>query len=216
MEKDSLGLIETLGLVGAIEAADAGSKAAKVSFRGYERGLAGLITVVFTGDVAAVQAAVAAGAAAAKRVGHLVSVHVIARPDRQVQLAQQGSEFVERRIVTQQPCAVPAQQPKLNLGDSVAPSTFAPRIQAAGISPDNGDTPAVTPAEPSAVAVAEADNGSLQEAQGWADAVSTGGNGHPPASGSSHTDTEEAVVSAPPLAVHKKEKLRKAKPRKKD
>ena len=86
MTKNSLGLIETLGLVGAIEAADAGSKAANVTFRGYQRGRAGLITVVFAGDVAAVRAAVAAGTAAAKRVGQVVAVHVIARPDRQVRI----------------------------------------------------------------------------------------------------------------------------------
>jgi len=85
MEKDSLGLIETLGLVAAVEAADAGSKAANVTFRGYESARAGLITVVFNGDVAAVRAAVTAGAAAAKQVGKVLSVHVIARPDRQMQ-----------------------------------------------------------------------------------------------------------------------------------
>lgn len=84
MERDSLGLIETLGLVAAVEAADAGSKAANVTFRGYERARAGLITVVFRGDVAAVKAAVAAGAAAAKRVGTVISVHVIPRPDKQL------------------------------------------------------------------------------------------------------------------------------------
>lgn len=91
MEKDSLGLIETLGLVGAIEAADAGSKAANVAFRGYERGRAGLITVVFAGDVAAVRAAVTAGAAAARQVGKVLSVHVIARPDRQLQASRNGT-----------------------------------------------------------------------------------------------------------------------------
>ncbi len=68
MEKESLGMIETLGFVPAIEAADAGSKAANVTFRGYERARAGLITVVFVGDVAAVRAAVTAGSAAARRL----------------------------------------------------------------------------------------------------------------------------------------------------
>lgn len=76
----ALGLIETRGLVGAIEACDAGLKAADVRLHGTERADAGLVTVKFTGDVAAVKAAVDAGAAAAERVGQLVSVHVIPRP----------------------------------------------------------------------------------------------------------------------------------------
>jgi ethanolamine utilization protein EutM len=92
MEKESLGLIETLGLVAAIEAADAGAKAANVKLRGYEQARAGLITVFFAGDVAAVRAAVSAGAAAAKRVGKVVSVHVIARPDRQLQVSTNGTQ----------------------------------------------------------------------------------------------------------------------------
>lgn len=77
----ALGLIETRGLVGAIEAADAAAKAADVELIGRERADAGLMTVKFRGDVAAVRAAVDAGAAAAQRVGELVSVHVIPRPD---------------------------------------------------------------------------------------------------------------------------------------
>ena len=76
----ALGLVETRGLVGAIEAADAGLKAADVRFLGSERADAGLVTVMFGGEVAAVKAAVDAGAAAAERVGQLISVHVIPRP----------------------------------------------------------------------------------------------------------------------------------------
>lgn len=76
----SIGLIETRGLVGAIEAGDAGTKAAPVVFLGSEYADAGLVTITFQGSVAAVKAAVDAGAAAADRVGELVSVHVIARP----------------------------------------------------------------------------------------------------------------------------------------
>ena len=76
----ALGLIETRGLVGAIEAADAGTKAAAVEFAGSEYADAGLVTVYFRGTVAAVRAAVDAGAAGAERVGELVSVHVIPRP----------------------------------------------------------------------------------------------------------------------------------------
>jgi len=77
----ALGLVETRGLIGAIEAADAGTKAADVAFGGREYADAGLVTVSFRGDVAAVKAAVDAAAAAAERVGQLVSVHVIPQPD---------------------------------------------------------------------------------------------------------------------------------------
>lgn len=77
----ALGLIETKGLIGAIEAADAATKAADVVLIGKERADAGLMTIKIKGDVAAVRAAVDAGAAAAQRVGELVSVHVIPRPD---------------------------------------------------------------------------------------------------------------------------------------
>jgi len=76
----ALGLIETRGLVGAIEAADAGAKAASVTLVGREYADAGLVTVAFRGEVAAVKAAVDAGAAAAERVGQLVSTHVIPQP----------------------------------------------------------------------------------------------------------------------------------------
>jgi ethanolamine utilization protein EutM len=80
----ALGLIETRGLVGAIEAADAGIKAADVTLVGREYADAGLVTVAFRGDTAAVKAAVDAGGAAAERVGQLVSVHVIPQPDDQL------------------------------------------------------------------------------------------------------------------------------------
>ena len=82
----ALGLIETRGLVGAIEAADAATKAADVRLVGKERADAGLMTIKLTGDVAAVRAAVDAGAAAAQRVGELVSAHVIPRPDDDVEI----------------------------------------------------------------------------------------------------------------------------------
>jgi len=77
---DALGMVETKGLVGAIEAADAMAKAANVALIGYERIGSGLVTVMVRGDVGAVKAAVDAGAEAVKRVGELVSVHVIPRP----------------------------------------------------------------------------------------------------------------------------------------
>ena len=80
MNTNSLGMIETKGLVGAIEAADAMVKSANVQLVGKEQVGGGLVTVMVRGDVGAVKAATDAGAAAAEKVGELVSVHVIARP----------------------------------------------------------------------------------------------------------------------------------------
>ena len=77
---EALGMIETKGLVAMIEAADAMVKAAKVTLVGWEKIGAGYVTAIVRGDVAAVKAATDAGAAAARRVGELVSVHVIPRP----------------------------------------------------------------------------------------------------------------------------------------
>lgn len=82
--QQALGLVETRGLVASIEAADAMLKASRVRLVGKERADAGLITIVVVGDVAAVKASVDAGAAAAQRVGELVSVHVIPKPDDQI------------------------------------------------------------------------------------------------------------------------------------
>ena len=80
MAGEAIGMIETRGLVGSIEAADAMVKAANVSLMGEKRIGGGYVTVIVKGDVGAVKAAVDSGAAAAKRVGELVSVHVIPRP----------------------------------------------------------------------------------------------------------------------------------------
>jgi len=85
MALEALGMIETRGLVGAIEAADAMVKAANVTLLGKERVGGGLVAVMVRGDVGAVKAATDAGAAAAKRVGELVSVHVIPRPHDEVE-----------------------------------------------------------------------------------------------------------------------------------
>ena len=86
MQMEALGMIETKGLVGAIEAADAMVKAANVHLVGKELVGGGLVTIVVRGDVGAVKAATDAGAAAAKRVGELVSVHVIPRPHGEVEM----------------------------------------------------------------------------------------------------------------------------------
>ena len=81
---NALGMVETKGLVGAIEAADAMVKSANVQLVGKEQVGGGLVTVMVRGDVGAVKAATDAGAAAAEKVGELISVHVIARPHTEV------------------------------------------------------------------------------------------------------------------------------------
>lgn len=83
---EALGMIETRGLVGAIEAADAMVKAAKVQLVGKEKIGGGYVTVFVRGDVGAVKAATDAGATAAEKVGELVSVHVIPRPHQEVEM----------------------------------------------------------------------------------------------------------------------------------
>lgn len=88
----ALGLIETRGLVGSVEAADAMVKAARVRLIGKEKIGGGYVTVMVRGEVGAVKAATDAGAAAAKRVGELVSVHVIPRPHEQVETILPGGE----------------------------------------------------------------------------------------------------------------------------
>ena len=85
MPLEALGLIETKGLVGSIEAADAMVKAANVKLMGKEKVGGGYVTVFVRGDVGAVKAATDAGAAAAERVGELVSVHVIPRPHAELE-----------------------------------------------------------------------------------------------------------------------------------
>lgn len=84
MQHEALGLIETKGMVAAIEAADACVKAANVRLNGCEKVKGGLVTIQVLGDVGAVKAAVDAGAAAAARVGAVIAVHVIPRPHEEV------------------------------------------------------------------------------------------------------------------------------------
>jgi microcompartment protein CcmL/EutN len=85
MAGDALGMVETKGLIGSVEAADAMVKAANVTLVAKEYIGAGYVTVLVRGDVGAVKAATDAGAAAARRVGELVSVHVIPRPHVEVE-----------------------------------------------------------------------------------------------------------------------------------
>ncbi len=103
----ALGLIETRGLVGAIEAGDAGVKAAYVELDGPEYAQGGLVTVYFQGDVAAVKAAVDAGAAAANRVGQLISVHVIPQPHEELDIL---AGDVDGMLDSDQPSAALASQ----------------------------------------------------------------------------------------------------------
>jgi ethanolamine utilization protein EutM len=84
-QTQALGMIETKGLVGSVEAADAMVKAANVTLIGKVLVGGGLVTVMVRGDVGAVKAAVDAGAAAAERVGELLSIHVIPRPHSEVE-----------------------------------------------------------------------------------------------------------------------------------
>ena len=91
MASEALGMVETLGLIGSVEAADAMVKAANVILIGKEYIGAGYVTVLVRGDVGAVKAATDAGAAAARRVGELVSVHVIPRPHAEVERILPGS-----------------------------------------------------------------------------------------------------------------------------
>ena len=85
MQKEALGMIETKGLVGAIEAADSMVKSANVTLVGYEKIGSGLVTVMVRGDVGAVKAAVDAGTVSADKAGTVVSSHVIPRPHNDVE-----------------------------------------------------------------------------------------------------------------------------------
>jgi len=93
---EALGMIETRGLVGSIEAADAMVKAANVVLIGREYIGAGYVTVMVRGDVGAVKAATDAGAAAARRVGELISVHVIPRPHGDVEKILPGGDSTKK------------------------------------------------------------------------------------------------------------------------
>ena len=104
--QQALGLIETRGLVAAIEAADAMVKAAKVRFLSRQKVKGGLVAILVAGDVGAVKAAVDAGAAAGKRVGTVVSSHVIPRPhndiDAMIPDGSQGNAQPDPKNETQQ------------------------------------------------------------------------------------------------------------------
>jgi len=101
MTKEALGMIETRGLIANIEAADAMVKAANVTLIGQVKIGAGLVTAMVRGDVGAVKAATDAGAAAAQKVGEVVSIHVIPRPHADVEkIVPQGFEALEPALQT--------------------------------------------------------------------------------------------------------------------
>jgi ethanolamine utilization protein EutM len=110
---EALGMIETKGFVGAVEAADAMVKAANVILIGKEYIGSGYVTVFVRGDVGAVKAATDAGAAAARRVGELVSVHVIPRPHVEVERV-----LAARGIAAPQQLAATADRGQLPAGDN--------------------------------------------------------------------------------------------------
>ncbi len=102
--RDALGLIETRGLVAALEAADAMVKAAKVKLLGRQKVKGGLVAVMVAGDVGAVKAATDAGAVAAQRVGQMVSVHVIPRPHGDIdKMILKGPETAKKAVAKKKP-----------------------------------------------------------------------------------------------------------------
>jgi microcompartment protein CcmL/EutN len=111
----SLGMIETYGLPALIAAADAAAKTADVKVTTYEKVDAGIVTIYILGDVAAVKAAVDAGAAEAKRIGKLLATHVIPRPDPSVYA------MIQEAWLQNQPAALPKEQPQLKTPELNSP-----------------------------------------------------------------------------------------------
>lgn len=97
--RDALGMIETRGLVAAVEAADAMVKSANVSLIGYETIGSGMVTVMIRGDVGAVKAAIDAGTSAATRVGEVISSHVIARPHDEIEKIECMKSSLDKHLL---------------------------------------------------------------------------------------------------------------------
>lgn len=121
MSMEALGMVETKGFVGAVEAADAMVKAANVALIGKEYIGSGYVTVFVRGDVGAVKAATDAGAAAARRVGELVSVHVIPRPHVEVERA-----LAARGIAAPSQLPEASDRPQIGPGDNNHPVSSTP------------------------------------------------------------------------------------------
>jgi ethanolamine utilization protein EutM len=98
MSDQALGMVETRGLVASIEAADAMVKAARVKLIGKEKVQGGLVTILVVGETAAVKSAVDAGAAAAQRIGELISTHIIPRPDDQIDGIIKAAEIKDKVV----------------------------------------------------------------------------------------------------------------------
>jgi microcompartment protein CcmL/EutN len=141
----ALGLIETRGLIGAIEAADAATKAADVTLVGKERADAGLMTIKLKGDVAAVRAAVDAGAAAAQRVGELVSAHVIPRPDDETEILIYPPPWQTKEKSAPQQERAPRRQPRARKEQSVGEQ--APEAEPETREPEASSDPAMVMSE---------------------------------------------------------------------
>ena len=112
MADRALGMIETRGLIASIEAADAMVKAAKVQLIGKEKVQGGLVTILIVGETAAVKSAVDAGAAAAQRVGELVSTHIIPRPDDQIGEIIREVKTAERKPRKHEEEIIPEKKPE--------------------------------------------------------------------------------------------------------
>ena len=130
---EAIGMIETKGLVASIEAADAMVKAANVRLINKERVGGGLVTVIVTGDVGAVKAATDAGAAAAERVGDLISVHVIPRPAKDVgTMIERGGtppDAPPPKATPKPPAAEAAAAPAASAEPPKAPPAAAPKAE---------------------------------------------------------------------------------------
>jgi microcompartment protein CcmL/EutN len=115
MADRALGMIETRGLIASIEAADAMVKAASVQLIGKEKVEGGLVTILVIGETAAVKSAIDAGAAAAQRVGDLISTHIIPRPDDQIDGIIGDVKPVEKKPRKQEEKIIPEKKPELTI-----------------------------------------------------------------------------------------------------
>jgi microcompartment protein CcmL/EutN len=168
----ALGLIETRGLIGAIEAADAATKAADVKLVGRERADAGLMTIKIIGDVAAVRAAVDAGAAAAQRVGELISMHVIPRPDdeSEILIYPPPSQTKERPAYVQTPPRSPdaPQRKPRNVQKESEPSVSEETIEQRGTPPPSEDQPPIVMSDDEATYRQQLDEMTVHELRRYA------------------------------------------------
>lgn len=194
MKGQAVGLIETVGLVPAIEAADAAVKAANVSLTGYElsRG-AGLVTVKLRGDVSAVKAAVAAGAAAASQVGRVKSTTVIARPHRDTEQILPGPG--QPGVVPKAPPAAGPASDAAEPADEAAPAEEPEPAQEPA--PVEGPEPVAEPAPAEEPAPVE-ELGPVAEPAPAAEPVPDA----EPVSGEEPAATEAQTAAEPQAPVH--------------